>query len=118
MDASESGEDVFFATFARLSVLDKDDIVDVYDARVNGVKAVSEEATECAGEACQPIGAPPGVATQNSTRISPHGNVNEQPRKHCKKGQRKVKRNGKVKCVKAKKHNKKKQKSARTERGA
>ena len=120
MDSSASGDDVFFATFARLSILDTDDIVDVYDARVDGVEAVVEQHPECAGEACQPSGATPGTVTPNSATFNGHGNLNERPRKHCKKGQRKVKRNGKTKCVKAKKHNKKKQKqkSAWTERGA
>ncbi|HVD39299.1 MAG TPA: fibronectin type III domain-containing protein, partial [Solirubrobacterales bacterium] len=37
LDSSASGDDVFLATFARLSVLDADTEVDVYDARVGGV---------------------------------------------------------------------------------
>jgi hypothetical protein len=43
MDAGETGDDVFFATFARLSALDTDTVVDVYDARVNGVAAAAVE---------------------------------------------------------------------------
>lgn len=103
MDASQSGDDVFFATFARLSALDTDTIVDVYDARVNGVEAVVERQTECAGEACQPSGSPPGATVPNSATFVGPGNVKPKPGKHCKKGQRKVKRKGKVRCVRQKK---------------
>jgi hypothetical protein len=107
LDASESGDDLFFMTFARLSALDTDEIVDVYDARVGGVEAVLEPSPEpCAGEACQsrppaPSEGPPGSATFNGA-----GNVKPKPPKHCRKGQRKVKRNGKVRCVKKKKSKK------------
>lgn len=122
MDANASGDDVFLATFARLSALDNDDIVDIYDARVGGVKAVAEQHPECAGEACQPKSLPPSESAPNSSSFNGAGNLKTKPRKHCKKGQRKVKRNGKTKCVKAKKHkkhkHKKQQKSSRTGRGA
>jgi hypothetical protein len=104
MDASDTGDDVFFATFARLSAADVDSVVDVYDARVNGVKAVVEQHTECAGEACQERGAPPGDVAPNSFSFNGAGNVKQKTHKHCKKSQRKVKRKGKVKCVPRKKH--------------
>ncbi|HEX6205112.1 MAG TPA: hypothetical protein VFZ29_04830 [Solirubrobacterales bacterium] len=52
--ASPDGRDVFFATRARLSAGDQDDLVDLYDARVGGgwpdPPAVK---TECASESCQ-----------------------------------------------------------------
>jgi len=117
MDASVSGNDVFFATFGRLSPLDTDDAPDVYDARVNGVQALAEQHPECSGEACQQRGLPPGESAPNSVTFNGAGNVKQKPRKHCKKGQKKVKRHGKVKCVKAKKH-KKQKKSAQSGRGA
>jgi hypothetical protein len=113
MDASASGDDAFFGTFARLSPLDTDDIVDVYDARVGGVEAVVQPPpAPCAGEACQPSGSPPGDTPPNSATFNGAGNVKQKPHKHCKKGQKKVRRHGKVKCVKAKKH--KQKKNART----
>ena len=36
LDASASGDDVFFATRERLAPTDTDELVDVYDARVDG----------------------------------------------------------------------------------
>jgi hypothetical protein len=115
MDSSASGDDVFIATFARLSALDNDTNVDVYDVRVGGVAAVVEQHPECAGEACQPKGLPPSGSPPNSSTFNGAGNVNQKPRKHCRKGQKKVKRHGKVKCVKKhkKKHHKQSSKSGR-----
>jgi hypothetical protein len=106
LDAGESGDDVFLATFARLSALDTDTDVDVYDARVGGVEAVVGQPTECSGEACQQRGAPPGETVPNSATFNGAGNVKQKPHKHCPKGKKKVQRKGKVKCV-AKKKNKK-----------
>ncbi len=54
-DASESGNDVFFTTRQQLVPADKDQIIDLYDARIEGR---SEEAalTPCSGEGChEPI---------------------------------------------------------------
>jgi DNA-binding beta-propeller fold protein YncE len=59
LDATPSGDDAFFLTKGRLSVLDKDDQLDAYDARVGGIEAVLHPPQECAGEACQPAAAPP-----------------------------------------------------------
>ena len=59
LDASESGDDVFFYTPARLSVTDTDEVTDVYDARVGGEPASLEPLAECQGEACQPPAAAP-----------------------------------------------------------
>jgi len=116
LDASASGDDVFLASFGRLSALDTDTDVDVYDARVDGVEAVVEQRPECGGEACQPKGLPPGESPPNSSSFNGAGNVKQKPQKHCRKGQRKVKRHGKTKCVKAKKH-KKQKKSTQNGRG-
>jgi len=103
MDASASGDDVFFATFDRLSPLDTDDIVDVYDARVDGVKAVVEQHPECSGEACQQRGLPPSNSAPGSATFQGAGNIKAKPHKRCRHGQRKVHRKGKVKCVPKKK---------------
>ena len=58
-DASVTGDDAFFFTPARLSVLDEDNEIDVYDARVDGVPAALPVSTECLGEACQPLAQSP-----------------------------------------------------------
>ncbi|HWO82211.1 MAG TPA: hypothetical protein VNM38_00275 [Solirubrobacterales bacterium] len=105
LDASESGDDLFFATSARLSASDNDNAVDVYDAKVNGIKAVVEKPSECQGETCRANPpAAPSDGTPNSAGFHGAGNVKSKPRKHCHKGQKKVKRKGKTKCVKKRAH--------------
>jgi DNA-binding beta-propeller fold protein YncE len=103
MDASATGDDVFFATFGRLSALDTDDNADVYDARVGGVEATVERPTECAGETCQQRGLPPADSAPSSSTFNGAGNVKAKPAKHCHHGQKKVRKKGKVKCVPRKK---------------
>jgi len=106
LDASESGDDVFFLTTSRLNEPDEDLELDVYDARVSGVPATRPSRPECLGEACQPFVGPPIDPTPGSASFKGKGNV--KPGKRCPKGKRKVKRKGKVRCVPAK-HGKKKQ---------
>jgi hypothetical protein len=98
IDASVSGDDVFFMTRGRLSVLDEDEAVDIYDARVNGIRAKRQLVTECAGENCQPLGAPPNDPTPASAAFNGPGNVKAAGKK-CPKGKRKVRRKGTVRCV-------------------
>jgi DNA-binding beta-propeller fold protein YncE len=101
LDASQSGEDVFFLTRSRLSVLDQDEEMDVYDARVNGVPAVIQPVSECAGEACQPsVGAPSDPTPSSEAFKGAQTPVN------CRKGQKKVRRHGKDVCIKKKQHKK------------
>lgn len=94
LDASADGRDVFFLTAGRLSVTDKDTVFDVYDARVNGIPAVLYPATECIGEACRPSVVPPLNPAPTSQTFRGSGNP-----KHCPRGKRKVRRHGKVLCV-------------------
>jgi hypothetical protein len=105
MDASADGEDLFFATSAPLSALDNDKIPDVYDARVGGISPEAPPQPQpCVGEACQPSSTPPADTPPNSAGFNGPGNVKAKPHKHCRKGQKKVHRKGKVKCVAKKKH--------------
>jgi hypothetical protein len=97
LDASETGDNVFFLTPAKLNAPDEDNELDVYDARVNGVPSTLPPRTECLGEACQPFTAPPNDATPGSASYRGPGNVGEG--KHCPKGKRKVRRRGKTICV-------------------
>ena len=106
--ASESGEDVFIATRAQLSPLDKNDAFDLYDARVGGVQPVTEPL--CTGTGCQgPPEPAPTFATPASVTFAGVGNfpppvetkaaAKRSPKakaKRCRKGF--VKRNGR--CVK------------------
>jgi hypothetical protein len=105
LDASESGDDVFFLTASRLSLRDVDTSLDVYDARVGGGEpAVASPPVECQGDACQLPVTPPADATPGSLTFNGAGNVVE-----CRKG----KKLQKGKCVKKlqkkakKKHHKK-----------
>jgi hypothetical protein len=108
LDASQSGDDVFFLTSARLSVTDEDEELDVYDARVNGVAATLSPRSECQGEACQSPPPPPLDPTPASSAFEGQGNVRAQGAKRCAKGKRKVRRGGKVRCLARKQRAKRK----------
>lgn len=54
VDASADGDDVYFATANRLVGSDRDDLVDIYDARVGGGFAEPGEGRAgCVGDGCQ-----------------------------------------------------------------
>lgn len=57
-DASESGNDVFFTTRAQLVPGDQDQIIDLYDARVDG-RTEAPSASPCLDEACHAFPAAP-----------------------------------------------------------
>jgi len=75
-DASASGNDAFIFTAAPLVDQDRDQFVDIYDARVNGGIAAQNEAASagCSGEACRPPQgtlpalAPPATAAPGISR--------------------------------------------------
>ena len=124
LDASVSGNDVFFLTRSRLSALDRDDEMDVYDARVNGVAAVVDPVSDCAGEACQPVIGPPNDPTPASESFQGSANQRRNAGQvRCHKGQRKIRRKGKAVCVRKKKYHARKHgkqqktRSARNGRG-
>jgi hypothetical protein len=99
LDASPSGNDVFFLTRGKLSVLDYDEELDAYDARVDGIPATLEPDTECLGEACQPAALAPNDPTPASAGFRGQGNLKAAQRKRCAKGKRRAHRAGKVRCV-------------------
>jgi hypothetical protein len=114
LDASESGDDVFFFTTAQLNETDTDHELDAYDARVNGIPARLPKVAECLGEACQPASQGPNDPTPASSAFNGSGNV-KNARRRCPKGQRpvprkgkrQVRRKGKLRCVPRKrKHDK------------
>jgi DNA-binding beta-propeller fold protein YncE len=105
LDASASGDDVFFMTRAKLSVTDEDTAYDVYDARVDGVPATLLASAECLGEACQPAAVAPNDPTPSSASFKGQGNLKQAgARKRCAKGKRQVSRKGKARCVARKHH--------------
>jgi hypothetical protein len=80
-DASASGDDVFFATGARLVPTDTDSHSELYDARLGGGFPVSVggSSTPCEGDACQGAPAsPPGVPVAASVFFSGPGNEADQ----------------------------------------
>jgi hypothetical protein len=70
IDASETGDDVFFFTSAQLEKSDLDDVLDVYDARVDGGFAVPQPPPACEGDACQSPAVAPNDPTPGSLTYS------------------------------------------------
>ena len=71
--ASESGDDVFIATRARLVPEDRNENFDLYDVRVDGTRPVAPPA--CTGTGCQGVPAsPPTFATPPSVTFAGVGN--------------------------------------------
>lgn len=75
---SASGSDIFFFTQIPLVGQDKDSLVDVYDARVNGGFPAPTPELSCSGEACQGS-ASPGLALGASGTSSFTGGGNLTP---------------------------------------
>ncbi len=107
-DASESGDDVFIFTANQLVAQDKDELIDVYDAKVSGGLPYQSqvEAKPCEGEACkgQPA-VPPAVQSPGSSSFSGPGN--QKPARHHKKKHHKKKKH-------KKNHSKKSKRAAKT----
>jgi hypothetical protein len=76
LDASASGDDVFFATRERLVWTDTDELVDVYDARVDGGLAEPPALMSCQGGACrEPLTPPPSFSAAASASFAGAGNL-------------------------------------------
>jgi hypothetical protein len=97
VNATPSGSDAYFVTRQQLAAKDRDDLLDIYDARSGGGFEEGESAP-CAGEACKgaspaPPAALPGAA---SSAFAGPGNAKPAaPKPRCRKG--KVRRKGR--CV-------------------
>lgn len=100
-EASADGRDVFFSTEESLLPQDPG-LIDLYDARAGGGFPRPTEAAECEGEACQSPPPPPQPKTPASSTFN--GPANPPPARHCPKGKRKVRRAGKVRCVRKRGH--------------
>jgi hypothetical protein len=94
LDASESGNDVFFLSGARLSAKDVDDAYDVYDARVGSGEPAAVKPPSCEGDACQSPVQAPNDPTPGSLTFHGLGNFAPPLGQPAKKT---------VKCAKAKK---------------
>lgn len=108
---SADGHDVFFSTREKLVGADLVGSDSIYDARIEGGIPDPPLSAPCQGDACQGEGsvpptlpAPASGAPLGDGDVPPQGK--EQPGKRCAKGKRKVKRKGKVRCVKKKQKSK------------
>lgn len=78
LDASASGDDVFFATRERLAPTDTDELLDVYDARANGGLPAPRQPSSCTGATCQePLPPSPSLAMPLSALFTGPGNLLE-----------------------------------------
>jgi hypothetical protein len=105
--ADPTGRNVFFTTRDQLALKDRDELIDLYDAREEGGIAAETETAraECQGEACQPVAAAPNDPTPASAGLRGAGNVKQGPSRkaRCPKGRRRVAGKGKKsRCVKPK----------------
>jgi hypothetical protein len=120
MDASESGDDVFFMTSAQLSKQDTDTVRDVYDARVGGGFPEPQAPPACEGDACQSPVAAPNDPTPDSLTYQGPGNpepllsVTRTKKKTIKCAKNRKLTHGK--CVKRKKKARKASKTTRSAR--
>jgi hypothetical protein len=118
VDASSDGSDVFFKTTESLWAGDPG-LADIYDARTGGgFPPPPPPVDPCVSpDDCRPAAPAPGnPPPATSTFVGP-GDVIEKPKpkpKRCRKGTHKVKKAGKVRCVK----NKKAKKAGKTRRAA
>lgn len=88
IDASASGNDVFFQTRDQLVPGDTDQFVDVYDARVGGgFPATPNASPPCEAEACRPPleAAPAGAQIGSRSFVGPANKKHKKPKKHKKK---------------------------------
>jgi hypothetical protein len=96
-----SGKNIFFTSRDQLVTADKDDLVDLYDAREGGGFPPEAPPAECQGEACLPSVSPPNDPTPSSAGFRGPGNqASAEGAKRCSKGRHAVKRKGKSRCVK------------------
>lgn len=97
---SHDGGVIAFSSYERLLQSDGDTAPDVYVARVGGGFAQPSEGPICDGEDCLGPPAPqPGLAAAASEAFRGSGNVVTRTPRRCAKGKRKVRRKGKVVCV-------------------
>lgn len=103
LDATPSGDDVFIRTGTSLVASDPG-LFDVYDARVGGGQPQPQEAAPCEGDACQSPAAAPTLQTPASAQFEGKGDIPPSRARRCQKGKRSMRHQGKVRCVKRRRH--------------
>ncbi len=99
---SANGRDVFFVTPEKLVNRDIPGSHSIYDARIEGGIPDPPGQEDCQGDACQGQGSVPPALPPPASTGSSNGNVLPSGKRRCPKGKRKVRRKGKVRCVKRK----------------
>ena len=109
--ADENGDNAFIFTGQQLVGQDRDQLVDIYDARVGGglpgqnqpppVRCTSPEACKAAGTS-PPAEASPGSASFNGAPEKPQKKPTRKRKAKCKQGFKSAKRHGKSVCVRKK----------------
>jgi len=112
---SASGDDIFFTTSDALTGSDSGGAISIYDARVNGGFPEADNGEPCIGDGCRPLVTPPPVFEK--PKAGGDGDVQHKS-KICPKGKHKVKKNGKVRCVKKKQSKKHKGKGGKAKQRA
>jgi hypothetical protein len=88
LGASESGDDVFITTRQQLLPQDRDDFIDIYDARVGGALFPTGSGAPCDGEECKgpTAGSPGDTGSGTASFVGPaNPPVKHHRRKHRKK---------------------------------
>lgn len=114
---SLDGEVIAFQSFQPLVSQDRDSAGDVYVARVEGgfLESVDSPCVLDGRDGCQgPVPLPPGGGSATSVTFTGRGDLVEEPKRpRCPKGKRKVRRNGKFRCVPKAQSGKRKGRKAR-----
>lgn len=106
LNASASGDDVFFVTRDQLTSADVDTSFDLYDARVGGgFPEPPPSPPVCSSESCRPPQAGAPSVPSGNGQVTANGNVpggkKVRPKpKPCRRGYVRKRVHGKVKCVK------------------
>ncbi len=93
LDADTSGDNAYIATRDRLVPEDIDNLMDVYDVRVNGGIPPEPSPPGCGAEPCRGPSPGPGPATEPGTAtFAGPGNPKPRAKKHChrKRGKRRL----------------------------
>jgi hypothetical protein len=105
LDAGASGNDIFIGTRQQLVSADTDELVDVYDARVDGGLPSAPSVTPCQGSTCQePLSPSPSFSVPASASFS--GPSNLSPPKPAKPTREQLLARALARCRRIKQHKK------------